>query len=192
MKETKDMVKETKDMVKDTQDMVKEIKTGIGSPPVSPMQELSTPPLTQAPPPSYQSQTQPLQQAPPYSQAPPQVYQQAPPYTQAPPQVYQQAPPYTQAPPQVYQQAQHQMVQMTPQPMQMAQQPQIVICSGDLGDVSTMTMCRNCGQRVQTRVVYHSGAFAWLICGFCVVFGCKDAHHFCTNCNVNLCVHKRM
>ncbi|KAL2086016.1 hypothetical protein ACEWY4_017075 [Coilia grayii] len=48
---------------------------------------------------------------------------------------------------------------------------QVIICTGDLGDVSTTTTCHNCGHRVQTRVVYHSGVFAWMICGFCIMFG---------------------
>ncbi|XP_038588723.1 cell death-inducing p53-target protein 1 homolog [Micropterus salmoides] len=100
------------------------------------------------------------------------------------------------------------VVQMTPQPVQMVQQQpiQVMICSGDLGDVPTLTTCRNCGQRVETRVVYQSGVLAWLICGLCLLIGlwcgccvipffmdrCKDAHHYCSKCNTNLSVHKRL
>ncbi|KAL2086015.1 hypothetical protein ACEWY4_017074 [Coilia grayii] len=97
-----------------------------------------------------------------------------PPYlAQAPPPslAVQPAQPYAQ--PQVVMTTQGNVIQMAPQPVQVAaQQPtQVIICAGDLGDVPTTTMCRNCGQRVQTRVVYHSGAFTWLICGLCILFG---------------------
>ncbi|XP_038588811.1 GATA type zinc finger protein asd-4-like isoform X2 [Micropterus salmoides] len=177
--------------------------------PARPQVYQQAPAYTPAPPQVYQqapaytpAPTQVYQQAPAYTPAPTQVYQQAPAYTPAPTQVYQQAPAYTPAPPQVYQQS----PVLQPMPEFQQQQTQVVIGSGDLGDVPTMTTCQHCGERVQTRVVYHSGAFAWLICGLCVVFGmvfgcciipffmdsCKDAHHFCSKCNVQLCVHKRM
>ncbi|XP_038586390.1 cell death-inducing p53-target protein 1 homolog [Micropterus salmoides] len=139
----------------------------------------------------------PLQTSP---QSPPPYAAQAPPPLQ----------PVQQAPLQQvqYQAQQGPVIQMTPQPVQMSQpQPvQVMICSGDLGDVPTVTTCKNCGQRIETRVVYQSGILAWIICGLCLVFGlwcgccvipffvdrCKDAHHYCSKCNVSLGIHKRM
>ncbi|XP_045921510.1 lipopolysaccharide-induced tumor necrosis factor-alpha factor homolog isoform X1 [Micropterus dolomieu] len=139
----------------------------------------------------------PLQTSP---QSPPPYAAQAPPPLQ----------PFQQAPLQQvqYQAQQGPVIQMTPQPVQMSQpQPvQVMICSGDLGDVPTVTTCKNCGQRIETRVVYQSGILAWIICGLCLVFGlwcgccvipffvdrCKDAHHYCSKCNVSLGIHKRM
>ncbi|XP_048103737.1 lipopolysaccharide-induced tumor necrosis factor-alpha factor homolog [Alosa alosa] len=206
MSDSEEVKKEHSDMEKDME---------AGGPSVSPGQVLPSPSSTltqtQAPPPPYPAQAPPpqgYQQTPPYGQMvqPGQMVQTAPQPMQAVPQ---QGPMMQVAPQiQMVQMQQGPMMHATSQPIQMVQLPQgqLLICSGDLGDVATMTTCRNCGQRVQTRVVYHSGAFTWLICGLCVLFGlvfgccvipffvdsCKDAHHFCTNCNVNLCIHKRM
>ncbi|XP_048103748.1 lipopolysaccharide-induced tumor necrosis factor-alpha factor homolog [Alosa alosa] len=182
MKETLLSVKkETKQII----DMMEENKNA-GSPPMSPVEVKvvlqNTPGQNEPPPPP-----------PPYSPTPmvqPMQMQPGPMYHTQPIQMYSQQGPM----------AQQQAMQIQPQ------QTQVVICSGDLGDVPTMTTCRNCGEKVQTRVVYHSGAFAWLICGLCLLFGhvcgccvipffvdsCKDAHHFCSKRNVNLSIHKRM
>ncbi|XP_076137982.1 uncharacterized protein LOC143121487 isoform X3 [Alosa pseudoharengus] len=183
MKETLLSVKkDTKQII----DMMEENKNA-GSPPMSPVEVKvvlqNTPGQNEPPPPP----------PPPYSPAPmvqPMQMQPGPMYHTQPIQMYSQQGPM----------AQQQAMQIQPQ------QTQVVICSGDLGDVPTMTTCRNCGEKVQTRVVYHSGAFTWLICGLCLLFGlvcgccvipffvdsCKDAHHFCSKCNVNLSIHKRM
>ncbi|XP_062393551.1 cell death-inducing p53-target protein 1 homolog [Sardina pilchardus] len=203
----------SEEIKKEHSDMAKDMEAG--GPSVSPGQVLPSPSTstspsstltqTQAPPPPY----------PAYA-PPPQGYQQTPPYGQMaqPGHMVQATPqqgPMMQATPQPIQMVQLQqglMTQATSQPIQMVQMPQgqILVCSGDLGDIPTMTTCRNCAQKVQTRVVYHSGAFTWLICGLCIMFGlvfgccvipffvdsCKDAHHFCTNCNVNLSIHKRL
>ncbi|XP_038582077.1 uncharacterized protein LOC119908454 [Micropterus salmoides] len=188
MKETlllvKDNVEEIKCIVKNTNDMMKDLKAEQDNPPVSSEED--------APPAPFKAQAPaPIQQAPPYIPAPPQVYQQAPALIV-----------------QTVQMAQPGYVTLVPQPVQMVQQQQTpgMICSGNLGGVPTMTMCQHCREPVQTRVVYHSGVYAWLICILCIVFGavcgcclipffmesCKDAHHFCTKCNVKLGVRRRM
>ncbi|XP_063063870.1 cell death-inducing p53-target protein 1 homolog [Engraulis encrasicolus] len=88
-------------------------------------------------------------------------------------------------------------------PQQQSQQPQVV-CAAKLGGKPSVTACTNCRQRMQTRVVYKSGCFAWsMAIGLCFIglfFGpclipffwskCKDAHHYCTSCNAKLDVHK--
>ncbi|KAL2103354.1 hypothetical protein ACEWY4_000222 [Coilia grayii] len=107
------------------------------------------------------------------------------------------------------------MQQPAPPPVVMMQQPapQVVtqqqpqpqvIASAKLGGKPTITACKNCRQRMETRVIYKSGWFAWamaiLLCFLGLFFGpclipffwskCKDAHHYCTLCNTKLCVHK--
>ncbi|XP_062393410.1 cell death-inducing p53-target protein 1-like isoform X1 [Sardina pilchardus] len=160
------------------------------------------------PPPPYSPVGQPTHMPMVYQTQQQQVYQTQQQQVYQTPQMQthpQQAFMYQTQPMQTHPQQAGPMAQQQPTQIQ-PQQTQVIICAGDLGDVSTMTTCRNCGEKVQTRVVHHSGAFAWLICGLCILFGlvcgccvipffvdsCKDVHHFCSKCNVNLSIHKRM
>ncbi|KAL2103350.1 hypothetical protein ACEWY4_000218 [Coilia grayii] len=175
-------------------------------PPVVMMQQPAPPPVVMmqqpAPPPVVMMQ----QPAPP-----PVVMMQQP----APPPVVMMQQP---APPPVVmmQQPAPPPVMMTQQPAVTQQQPQpqgaqgiskpvtCVIASAKLGGKPTITACNNCRQRMETRVIYKSGCFAWamaiLLCFLGLFFGpclipffwskCKDAHHYCTLCNTKLCVHK--
>ncbi|XP_031419911.1 cell death-inducing p53-target protein 1 homolog [Clupea harengus] len=81
----------------------------------------------------------------------------------------------------------------------------VVITKGKLGSKSTITTCTNCRQRVETRVNYKSGSYSWCMCILLSSFGlllgcclipffaksCKDTHHSCPKCNVELSVHKK-
>ncbi|KAF7634980.1 LITAF domain-containing protein [Meloidogyne graminicola] len=87
--------------------------------------------------------------------------------------------------------------------------PQITIQQQNnlsLGPFDQQAYCSSCKQQVQTKVKYVAGTFAWLLCFLFMLFGlfcgcccipfcvdsCKDAEHFCTQCNTYIGTYQRL